>query len=188
MPRSLRSHPTLGSQPSLILPHQLPIWIHGDLLLHTRIHEDTLSHSHHICSMLRGNTALMANPRTQFSSRIRSRYDHTRSGDPKYRHCFIWTNIVTFNPSSINHMEKKQEATLHILDVRRELAFYLDRTKLFRKSPWLCLSFTEGSRGSAISKQILSIWISECIHLCYGQHNLQPPLGAQTHSTQLLST
>lgn len=54
----------------------------------------------------------------------------------------------------------QQEASFHILDVRRALAFYLDRTKALWRSPSLFVSTADWSKGSTISTQKLSTWIS----------------------------
>lgn len=42
---------------------------------------------------------------------------------------------------------------LHTLDVKRALAFYLNRTKPFRKSSRLFVSLADRSKGSLISNQ-----------------------------------
>lgn len=81
-----------------------------------------------------------------------------------------------------------REASPHMLNVDRPLAFYLQRIKTFRKSSCLFLSITEQLKGQTITKQRLSKWILGCIHLCYQQSNLPAPPGVRTHSTRALST
>lgn len=41
----------------------------------------------------------------------------------------------------------KEETSLHMLGVRRDIAYYLDRTKIFRSSPGLFVSFAERVKG-----------------------------------------
>lgn len=94
-------------------------------------------------------------------------------------------HLLSFSPKPHG---SQHEATLHTSDIRQSLAFYLDRTKSFRQLPRFLLSIAERSKGSAISKQCVSKWILECIHLCYWQHKLRPPPGTWMHSTHLLST
>lgn len=81
-----------------------------------------------------------------------------------------------------------QKALLHILDVRRALAFYLDRTKSFRTTHKLFVSVADRSKGSAISNQRLSKWRSACINSCYKSFNIQTPLNIYTHSFRSIFT
>lgn len=80
------------------------------------------------------------------------------------------------------------ESTMHTLDVRRALSFYLDRTKLFRTSPKLFVSIAERSRGTSISNQRLSNWIVGCIRLCYQLKNMTSPTSVRAHSTRSMLT
>ncbi|XP_039399555.1 uncharacterized protein LOC120407706 [Mauremys reevesii] len=81
-----------------------------------------------------------------------------------------------------------REAILHNLDVRGALAFYLDRTMAFRKSPRLFLSIAEGFKGSPISAQRVSKCVSNCIRQCYQICSMTPPDSIRTHSTRSVSS
>lgn len=81
-----------------------------------------------------------------------------------------------------------EDSIVHTLDIRYALAFYINRTKLFRKSPRLFVSIMEHSKGSTISTQRLSKWISGCIHSWCQQKYLQPPSGIRIHSTRSIAT
>lgn len=72
-----------------------------------------------------------------------------------------------------------QEAILHTLDIRHAIAFYLERTKPFQKSPRCFVSMTEHSKGSAIATQRLSKCISTYIHFCYQQNKTDSPIRDQ---------
>nr|XP_006129454.1 uncharacterized protein LOC102454646 [Pelodiscus sinensis] len=61
--------------------------------------------------------------------------------------------LTTFYPKPHSLLE---ESRLHTLDVRRVLAFYLERTYVFRKSQRLFLSTAECSKGKQLSAQHIS--------------------------------
>ncbi|XP_073211168.1 uncharacterized protein [Lepidochelys kempii] len=75
--------------------------------------------------------------------------------------------------------------SLHTLDVRRALAFYLERTKPFRKSAQL--SVAERLKGLPVSAQRISSWITSCIRACYGLAGV-PALAVTVHSTRAQAT
>uniref|UniRef100_A0A8C4YQU8 Dedicator of cytokinesis 7 n=1 Tax=Gopherus evgoodei TaxID=1825980 RepID=A0A8C4YQU8_9SAUR len=52
-----------------------------------------------------------------------------------------------------------REQQLHSLDVRRALAFYIERTKPFRKSPQLFVAVADRMKGLPISSQRISSWV-----------------------------
>lgn len=66
--------------------------------------------------------------------------------------------------------------------VRRALAFYLDRTKQFWKSPRLFISIADRSKESMISAQKLSRWISGCIVGCCDRASIHRPQRVKVHS------
>lgn len=83
------------------------------------------------------------------------------------------------------HMSGKEQA-LHTLDMRRALAFYLDRTKPFRKSLQLIVAIAERVRGQPMSSQWISSCITACIRECYALAGISaPPLRA--HSTRAVA-
>ncbi|XP_050809179.1 uncharacterized protein LOC127051204 [Gopherus flavomarginatus] len=76
-----------------------------------------------------------------------------------------------------------REQQLHSLDVRRALAFYVERTKPFRKSPQLFVAVADRMKGLPISSQRLSSWVTSCIRTCYDLAHV--PTGRVTaHSTR----
>lgn len=92
-------------------------------------------------------------------------------------------HLPTFYPKP--HCENS-EAILHTLDARRALAFYLDRTKTFRKCPTLFLSIVEMSKGTEVSSQ-RHFKVSNCIKHCYHVCNAVSSSGIHTHSMRLVS-
>ena len=76
------------------------------------------------------------------------------------------------------------ECSLHLLDVRRALSFYLSRTSSFRKSKRLFILPHPPHRGSHVSSQTISRWLVPTIKLAY-QITKQPlPAGIKAHSTR----
>nr|XP_008164931.1 uncharacterized protein LOC101944505 [Chrysemys picta bellii] len=70
-----------------------------------------------------------------------------------------------------------RERRLHSLDVRRALAFYIERTKSFQKSIQLFLVVADRMKCIPVSSQLISSWITSCIRECYGLAKvLAPPL------------
>lgn len=76
-----------------------------------------------------------------------------------------------------------RERRLHSLDVRRVLAFYLQRVKPIRKMPRFFVTIVEWSLGQALSVQRLCKWISGCI-ISYQLAHLPSPEGVRAHSTR----
>lgn len=60
-----------------------------------------------------------------------------------------------------------ESAAFHTLDVTRTLAFKLDGIRSFRKFARLLMLITNRSKGSTVSTQGHSRWISECTISCY---------------------
>lgn len=58
---------------------------------------------------------------------------------------------------------------------------YLDRTKSFRRSDQLFISWAGPHRGKPITKQWLSHWIVKAIALGYLSQGLQAPEGLRAH-------
>ncbi|XP_074850272.1 uncharacterized protein LOC142013107 [Carettochelys insculpta] len=80
-----------------------------------------------------------------------------------------------------------KEAHLHLLDVRRALAFYIDRTKSFLKTDRLLVSLAPRSKGEGLSSQRISKQIVSCIKMCYKLRKtalLAPP---RAHSTRAVA-
>uniref|UniRef100_G1KQB6 Sec1 family domain containing 1 n=1 Tax=Anolis carolinensis TaxID=28377 RepID=G1KQB6_ANOCA len=64
---------------------------------------------------------------------------------------------------------------LHLLDVRRALLFYRDRTKDIRKTQRLFVAYAPDKLGNPISSQMLSHWIAQAIELAYELAKRPPP-------------
>ncbi|XP_067319607.1 uncharacterized protein [Anolis sagrei] len=80
------------------------------------------------------------------------------------------------------------EKNLHSLDVRRALAFYVDRTSSFRKTPRLFVQYRTDTQGMQLSSQRLSGWIVSLIKLCYRLAGKELPQQVKGHSTRSMST
>ncbi|XP_077689409.1 uncharacterized protein LOC144274446 [Eretmochelys imbricata] len=76
--------------------------------------------------------------------------------------------------------------SLHTLDVRRALAFYLERTKPFRKSAQLFVAVAERMKGLPVLAQRISFWITSCIWACYELAGV--PVTAHSTRAQATST
>lgn len=79
----------------------------------------------------------------------------------------------------------REEEHFQTLDVRRALAFYLDRTRHFRKSSQLFIAVADRIKGESLSTQIIFSWIVSCIHVYYDLVNIIPPSRVTTHLTRL---
>lgn len=79
----------------------------------------------------------------------------------------------------------REEDHFHTLDVRRALAFYLDRTRHFCRSSQLFIAVADRIKGESLSTQIISSWIVSCIYVCYDLANIIPPSRVTTHLTRL---
>ncbi|KAM7164069.1 uncharacterized protein RBU57_008131 [Macrochelys suwanniensis] len=69
-----------------------------------------------------------------------------------------------------------REQRLHSLDVRRALAFYIERTRPFHKMPQLFVTVAERMKGALVSSQRIFSWITACIHACYDLAKVSPPV------------
>ncbi|KAG6936020.1 hypothetical protein G0U57_013534, partial [Chelydra serpentina] len=77
----------------------------------------------------------------------------------------------------------RKEQQLHSLDVRRALAFYIERTKPFRKSTQLFIAVADRMKGLPVSSQRISSWITSCIRTCYDLAGV-PTMHTTAHSTR----
>lgn len=76
----------------------------------------------------------------------------------------------------------EEERRLHSLDVRRALAFYIDRTSPFHKSTQFFVAITDKIKGLLESSQRISSWITTCIQAFYEQAKVLPPAIVKAHS------
>ncbi len=82
------------------------------------------------------------------------------------------------------HFASSEDERLHLLCPVRALKLYVDRAKVWRKSPQLLICFGAGRRGLATSKQRISHWVRDAISLAYEVRNLPSPLSLRAHSTR----
>lgn len=78
----------------------------------------------------------------------------------------------------------RYEENLHFLDVRRALAFYLERAQSYRSSTQLFVAVADRGWSYPVSTQKISSWISLCICLCYQLANSISPAKLLAHSTR----
>nr|XP_014436600.1 uncharacterized protein LOC106733006 isoform X1 [Pelodiscus sinensis]XP_025034791.1 uncharacterized protein LOC106733006 isoform X2 [Pelodiscus sinensis] len=81
-----------------------------------------------------------------------------------------------------------EHARLHTLDVRRALAFYIERTRPFRVTDSLLISMTDRSKGRPLSAQRISSTIVQCIRSCYELRKKPLPSTLRAHLTQAVAT
>ncbi len=70
----------------------------------------------------------------------------------------------------------------------RALHIYIERTRKFRESDQLFVSWMKPRTGKPITKQRLSYWRVEAISLAYSSKRLVSPPGLRAHSTRGMST
>ena len=99
---------------------------------------------------------------------------------------FIFQPIIL--PSLFLSPSTPLKCMLHMLDVRRSLAFYIDRTKRFRKATRLLLCFHGPNKGSPASPQTLARWIVQTVSLAYELTGKTPTEPLKAHSTRALFT
>ena len=80
--------------------------------------------------------------------------------------------------------EDESEDDLHLLDVKRTISAYLQRTSEFRQSEALFLQFQGPNKGKKASKSSLARWIRDTIKHCYFLENKESPLLLKAHSTR----
>lgn len=80
------------------------------------------------------------------------------------------------------------EKLLNSLCPVRALRIYMDKTKGFRKSNQLFVSWAPSHKGRALTRQRLSYWVVEAITLAYESRGLQPPERLRAHSTRSMAT
>ncbi len=66
----------------------------------------------------------------------------------------------------------------------RALDAYVHRAAMWRKADQLLVCFGPPKRGRPASKQTLSRWIVDAIHIAYESSELPSPMGVKAHSTR----
>ncbi|XP_069588149.1 uncharacterized protein [Ranitomeya imitator] len=86
-----------------------------------------------------------------------------------------------FLPSFYDNPLNPEEEKLHMLDVKRAVLSYIERTQSCRQSRALFVSFQGHRKGHGVTKATLSRWIREAIHLAYLSKGKDPPEGVKAH-------
>nr|XP_008107943.1 PREDICTED: inositol hexakisphosphate kinase 3 isoform X1 [Anolis carolinensis]XP_008107944.1 PREDICTED: inositol hexakisphosphate kinase 3 isoform X1 [Anolis carolinensis]XP_016848789.1 PREDICTED: inositol hexakisphosphate kinase 3 isoform X1 [Anolis carolinensis] len=90
-------------------------------------------------------------------------------------------------PAFFQNPASPLEIMLHSLDVRRALAYYVQRTAEYRKSPQLFLKYRMDKLGTPVSSQRLASWIVSTIRLAYRLADQDPPQRITAHSTRAMA-
>ncbi len=103
---------------------------------------------------------------------------------PKVLSTSFRSQMVTLHSFHPPPFASSEDERLHLLCPVRALKLYVDRSKVWRKSPQLLICFGAGRRGLATSKQRISHWVRDAISLAYEARNLPSPLSLRAHSTR----
>ncbi len=103
---------------------------------------------------------------------------------PKVLSTSFRSQVVTLHSFHPPPFASSEDERLHLLCPVRALKLYVDRSKVWRKSPQLLICFGAGRRGLATSKQRISHWMRDAISLAYEARNLPSPLSLRAHSTR----
>ncbi len=103
---------------------------------------------------------------------------------PKVLSTSFRSQVVTLHSFHPPPFASSEDKRLHLLCPVRALKLYVDRSKVWRKSPQLLICFGAGRRGLATSKQRISHWVRDAISLAYEVRNLPSPLSLRAHSTR----
>ncbi len=104
---------------------------------------------------------------------------------PKILKAIIPLELRAFYPPPFASSEQQK---LNALCPVRALRIYTERTREFRESDQLFVSWMKPRTGKPITKQRLSHWIVEAISLAYSSKGLVSPPGLRAHSTRGMST
>ncbi|XP_063079934.1 uncharacterized protein LOC134469834 [Engraulis encrasicolus] len=94
-------------------------------------------------------------------------------------------DLNAFHPPPFS---SREEERWHRLCPVHALRIYVDRTKAFRKTDQLFVSWSAARRGLPISSQRLSHWMVEAIGSAYEARGMQPPARLKAHSTRGMAT
>ncbi len=103
---------------------------------------------------------------------------------PKVLSTSFRSQVVTLHSFHPPPFASSEDERLHMLCPVRALKLYVDRSKVWRKSPQLLICFGAGRRGLATSKQRISHWVRDAILLAYEARKLPSPLSLRAHSTR----
>ncbi len=100
---------------------------------------------------------------------------------PKVLSTSFRSQVVTLHSFHPPPFASSEDERLHLLCPVRSLKLYVDRSKVWRKSPQLLIWFGAGRRGLATSKQRISHWVRDAISLAYEVRNLPSPQIKSNH-------
>ncbi len=100
--------------------------------------------------------------------------------NPKVLSTSFRSQVVTLHSFHPPPFASSEDERLHLLCPVRALKLYVDRSKVWIKSPQLLICFDACRRGLATSKQRISYWVRDAISLAY----LPSPLSLRAHSTR----
>ncbi len=103
---------------------------------------------------------------------------------PKVLSTSFRSQVVTLHSFHPPPFASSEDERLHMLCPVRALKLYVDRSKVWRKSPQLLICFGAGRHGLATSKQRISHWVRDAISLAYEARKLPSPLSLRAHSTR----
>ncbi len=103
---------------------------------------------------------------------------------PKVLSTSFRSQVVTLHSFHPLPFASSEDERLHMLCPVRALKLYVDRSKVWRKSPQLLICFCAGRRGLAMSKQRISHWVRDAISLAYEARKLPSSLSLWAHSTR----
>ncbi|XP_068114992.1 uncharacterized protein [Hyperolius riggenbachi] len=97
-------------------------------------------------------------------------------------------NQEIYIPSFCENPANDKEERLHLLDVRRCLLQYLERSNAWRKSDEIFVLFAGKTRGNRASKTTLARWIKQTIVSAYQIRGKTLTSSVRAHSTRGIST
>ncbi len=103
---------------------------------------------------------------------------------PKVLSTSFRSQVVTLHSFHPPPFASSEDERLHMLCPVRALKLYVDRSKVWRKSPHILICFGAGRRGLPTSKQRISHWVRDAISLAYEAQKLPSPLSLWAHSTR----
>ncbi len=89
--------------------------------------------------------------------------------------------LQAFSPPPFREHDQQK---LNCMCPVRALDAYVHRAAMWRKADQLLVCFGPPKRGRPASKQTLSRWIVDAIHIAYESSELPSPMGVKAHSTR----
>ncbi|XP_071978779.1 uncharacterized protein [Engystomops pustulosus] len=90
-------------------------------------------------------------------------------------------------PSFCEDPSSNEEASWHLLDVRRVVLAYLQATEPWRRDHNLFIQFQGKNKGKKASKTSIARWLKLAISTCYTLQGKEVPTNLRAHSTRAMS-